>query len=72
MSNTVILFYAIGVFTLMLVGIFLTAQEFKKLSDEQARSRDQRKTDGGLKEVQQKTERPARADIRVVHRNNAA
>ena len=34
MSTDTILLYAIGVFTLMVIGIFLTTLEFKRLREE--------------------------------------
>ncbi len=37
MSTTTILYFAVGVFSLMTIGIVLTLREFKKLRDESHR-----------------------------------
>ncbi|MEO8444686.1 MAG: hypothetical protein ABI567_06755 [Gammaproteobacteria bacterium] len=37
MGTQTLLFFAIGVFTLMVIGIALTALEFRRLEDEESR-----------------------------------
>ncbi len=44
MSTTVILFFAIGVFFLMLTGILLTMREFHRLSDDPSQRKGVRPT----------------------------
>ena len=39
MSTSIIFFFAIGVFFLMVVGIFLTMQEFNRLTDDPSRQK---------------------------------
>lgn len=68
MSTDVILLYAVGVFTLMVIGIILTMIEFNNLKEEPS----QRKGGGRPNEPTHHAERPVRADIRVVHHNDAA
>jgi len=65
MSTTTILMYAIGVFTLMAIGMFLTMLEFNRLTDEPAL----RKGAGTAEKPD--SERPA-DKIRVVHSNEDA
>ena len=65
MSTTTILMYAIGVFALMAIGMFLTMLEFNRLIDEDS----QRKDAGSTEELKTET---SEARIRVVHSKNDA
>jgi hypothetical protein len=65
MSSSTIFMYAIGVFTLMVIGMILTMIEFNRLTDEPSLRK------GAGPEGAPQTERPA-AKIRVVHSNESA
>jgi len=68
MSTNIIFMYAIGVFSLMMIGIILTMIEFKKLTDDSSVG----KGDAGQDDVNQPAERPTKPNVQVVHRNDNA
>lgn len=41
MSTRDLFYYAIGVFTLMMIGVFLTAREFKQMKENSSANKEQ-------------------------------